>query len=965
MRLFVTATLFIALIILCDRNIAQGALIKKDVSQHPIHISAGGISTWQKDGVRIFSAVGGVTIEQGDIQITADSTITWFSEIKITQFTEGSLEILCEGNVSLIQEDSFDKYEQVYLKLITTSGVVFEPSVQSFEEEQRPEIYLRGETIRAKGMEEFASEKILKELYQAEQLASVDAEGAGELIDITADDIDSWEEGNTRVIVALGNVKIKKGDETLDADSAILYMELEKGEKGKSPKQTYKEIYAEGNVTLVQEGDLIIADKIFDNVKERKGLFVNSTITRILKPPLLKQETPSYVVGEEIKHKDKGRYEVKNGHFSFCGYGHPHYRFKFSKFRITKSPKSSIASARNNVFYLGKVPIMYVPFLNFDLKSKTKRLEEWDTGTTTRYGRFVYTEWDVYGFAFGEKMDPWSDLKLSLDYMQLKGPGAGVDFDYAKENFNGYLETYYMHDDDETGINGVAVDKTTRGHFLWRHRLMLSKTLSKIFDDESGTDDDESGIFTKNGWIADIEISQVSDRTYLREYLQPQLKTEKDRETAFYLRKISDNRGFTFLAEHQLRTYDTLVDSKRLSRKNQSLPELKYRIIGEPLWGGKLNLTSETELAYQNRMYDRITPLKAEQKFLGRGALLTAERVFDRTPTRFAPEETIRFDTNNMLNAPFRLLGQKFNPFIGARFTGYSESVKVDPVTGRNEGEGTPRGRIAVPIGFKTTKSLSRTYSVYNEFLNINRLRHTMTAELAFDFIPIVTQDPEDLNQFDGTDALDTYSSITFGLRNRLQTKRGEQGEKKSSVDIANFDTRVYLFPGNAGLNRKRDSFIELDFNLRLSERLSFYSQGNEYNLDESRFDIINSGMRYSHPKWGSFSIGNRFANDIINPVTFSYSRPIVSDKWSWGISEQYALATSGSDVNNESLFSSVNLKRLFHDWVVNISISQIGFREDDNMFTFTVVPRGILAVRSQTFTLQQLGAMVPGQGER
>jgi hypothetical protein len=240
-----------------------------------------------------------------------------------------------------------------------------------------------------------------------------------------------------------------------------------------------------------------------------------------------------------------------------------------------------------------------------------------------------------------------------------------------------------------------------------------------------------------------------------------------------------------------------------------------------------------------------------------------------------------------------------------------------------------------------------------------------MTPELAFDFIPIVTQDPEDLNQFDGTDALDTYSSITFGLRNRLQTKRGEQGEKKSSVDIANFDTRVYLFPGNAGLNRKRDSFIELDFNLRLSERLSFYSQGNEYNLDESRFDIINSGMRYSHPKWGSFSIGNRFANDIINPVTFSYSRPIVSDKWSWGISEQYALATSGSDVNNESLFSSVNLKRLFHDWVVNISISQIGFRENDNMFTFTVVPRGILAVRSQTFTLQQLGAMVPGQGER
>ncbi|MGR3175271.1 MAG: LPS assembly protein LptD [Candidatus Scalindua sp.] len=955
MRLFVTTTFFIALIILCDRNITQGALIKKDVSPHPIHISAGKITTWQKDGVRIFSAEGNVKIEQGDIQITADSAITWFSEIKITQFTEGHMDILCEGNVSLIQEDSIDNYEQVYLKLITTSGVVFEPSVQSFEEEKSTELYLRGETIRAKGMEEFASEEILKELYQAGQPASVDAE-EGELIDITADDIDSWEEGDTRVIVALGNVKIKKGSETLDADSVILYMDLGKSEKGKSPKQTYKEMYAEGNVTLVREGDLIIAEKIFENFKENKGIFVNSTITSILKPPVVRQETPVYVTGEEIKHEDKGRYEVKNGHFSLCSYGHPHYRFKFSKLRITKSAETSIASTRNNVFYLGKVPIMYVPFLNFDLKSKTKRLEEWDTGTTTRFGRFVNTKWDVYGFAFGEKMDPWSDLTLSLSYVQLKGPGAGLDFEYGKENFSGYLNTSFLIDNDETGINGVEVDETTRGHFLWRHRLMLSK----IFDDKSGTDDDESDIYNNNGWIADIEISQVSDRTFLREYFQPQLKTEKDRETAFYLRKISDNRGFTFLAEHQLRTYDTLIDSERLSRKNQSLPELKYRIIGEPLWGGKLNLTSETELAYQNRMFDRISPLKAEENFLGRGALLTAERVFDRTPTRFAPEETIRFDTNNMLNAPFRFLGQKFNPFIGARFTGYSESVKVDPVTGRNVGNGTPRGRIAIPIGFSTTRSLSRTYSVYNKFLNINRLRHTMTPELLFDFIPIVTQNPEDLNQFDGTDALDTYSSIRFGLLNRLQTKRGKPGEEKS-VDIVYFDTRFNFFPGNAGLNRKRDNYIALDLNLKLHEKISFFSEGNEFNLGKGRIDILNTSLGYNHPKWGNFTIGNRFSKNIISTVTFSASKT-VNEKWAVNFTEQFAFKTAGSD--SGSLFASANIQRLFHDWIVNIGITQIGTRQDDNIVIFNVLPKGI-KVKPQSFTLQQLGVLVPGQGER
>ena len=103
--------------------------------------------------------------------------------------------------------------------------------------------------------------------------------------------------------------------------------------------------------------------------------------------------------------------------------------------------------------------------------------------------------------------------------------------------------------------------------------------------------------------------------------------------TLFYLRNISGNKGITFLAEHQLRTYDTLIDSLRLSRKDEKFPELKYRIIGEPLWDGKLNLTSETGLVYQNRLFDRLSdaPFKSNPLFLGRGELLTAERVFDRT----------------------------------------------------------------------------------------------------------------------------------------------------------------------------------------------------------------------------------------------------------------------------------------------------------------------------------------------
>ncbi len=289
MRLFVTTIFLIALIILCDRNIAQGALIKKDVSQHPIHISAGSITTWQKDEIRVFQAQGNVEIEQGDIRITANSVIIWFKEVKIGQLVEGNMEIYCEGNVTLFQEDDIQDYKKIYLELVTTAGVSVSPThahvqVKSFEDEQRSGLYVQAEKFKAK-------EK--GEPYKDDTPTGTAA--AGGMVDILADDIDTWLENDVRIIVAIGNVRIKKGDETLNADNVILYFDQEEGEKGKSPKQVYKEVYAEGNVTLKRKDDLVIAEKIFESFKEEKGIFVNSTISSVLKPPVVRMPLPAFV----------------------------------------------------------------------------------------------------------------------------------------------------------------------------------------------------------------------------------------------------------------------------------------------------------------------------------------------------------------------------------------------------------------------------------------------------------------------------------------------------------------------------------------------------------------------------------------------------------------------------------------------------------------------------------------------
>ena len=386
---------------------AQGARIKKDVSHYPIHIGADIISTWQNNEIRVFQALGNVEVDQGDIRILADNVIIWFKEVKAGQLVEGNLEIYCNGNITLFQEENIQDFEEIYLELVTTAGISVSPTqehvqVTSFEDKQRSGLYVQAEKFKAK-------EK--GEPYEDDTPTGTTA--AGEMVDILADDIDTWLENDVRIIVAIGNVRIKKGEETLNADNVILYFDQEKSEKGKSPKQIYKEVYAEGNVTLTRKDDLIIAEKIFENIIEEKGLSINSTISSVIKPPVTTMPLPVFISGDEIKHT-KGNYEINNGDFSLCSFGHPHYRFKYSKIRIIKTGEQSILTAKNNVFKVGNVPIMYWPYLNFNLKRSPKRLKQWNTGKISRYGRFVQTDWDVYAFGLGEKLSDWSDLTFKI-----------------------------------------------------------------------------------------------------------------------------------------------------------------------------------------------------------------------------------------------------------------------------------------------------------------------------------------------------------------------------------------------------------------------------------------------------------------------------------------------------------------------------------------------------------------------
>jgi lipopolysaccharide assembly outer membrane protein LptD (OstA) len=133
-----------------------------------------------------------------------------------------------------------------------------------------------------------------------------------------------------------------------------------------------------------------------------------------------------------------------------------------------------------------------------------------------------------------------------------------------------------------------------------------------------------------------------------------------------------------------------------------------------------------------------------------------------------------------------------------------------------------------------------------------------------------------------------------------------------------------------------------------LTDKISFISEGNEFNLGFGGFGIINTSLRYNNtPKW-NVTVGSRYIDNVSSTVNFS-STVSLNEKWSVTFYEQYAFRTGetdtmgqGFDSETKSLNTGAVINRYFHDWLVRMTISQIGTRDDDNIVKFNLIPRGL-----------------------
>ncbi|MFQ5862786.1 MAG: LPS assembly protein LptD [Candidatus Brocadiales bacterium] len=882
-------------------------IITLSTTQNPINILAEGVSTWQMEGIRVFSAGGDVKITQGEVQLSADNAICWFYELEAGQKPEARMEILCQGEVILIQGRDHEKYEEVYLHLETTAGIMVDTysgvPIQTFGEEQLTTSHLKLKKIKELGLAEFAYKEPL-ELELERRPPS-----RPQVVDVVANDIDSWTEGNTRVVIAIGDVEIRRAEETLTADDAILWFELQETEGKKTQK--FKEFYAKGNVTIVtSEREIRKADRVFENFKEAKGFYMNPRI----KTPIKNFPLPAYIGGKEMRHVAPDKYEVKDGYFTTCSFGHPHFHVSSPKVIVRRRTEAgeryTEITAYDNLFYFGDMPTAYMPVYKYDTRKKEALLEGYSVGTSTRFGTFIRTDWNPYALPFvPASMGDWSELLVNVDYLAKRGPAVGNTFEYEREDLGleGFFQTYYVADGlnrDETRAR-EEIEHDNRGRVLWRHRHQLTKE-----------------------WRADAELSFLSDRNFLREYFEKEFKEGKEQETYLYFRRLKDNRGATFLLKKQLHRFDTGLES---------LPKISYHAIGEPLWDDRLNLTAESEIAYLDFRID--------------------DELDTRNPDSFNTLQSttgsgLRFDTDNTISRPFRLGAIKASPFVGGRATAYSKTLED---SGPNDGPAT--GRFIGSLGFEASTQFWRIYGVENKLLRINGIRHIITPEFRWRVAPVVTKNPNDLLQYERLDGLDNYSSAIIGIRNRMQTRRGPPW-KLETVDLLDFDVELHLFASpkeppkgpvthtmmtaEGAIISQRSSFLQYDLRTQVTNRLSLVSERNEFDLSENNFDVLNWGLSFRKSENWRYFFGYRFIKNVSSTVILN-TDVLISKKWRAMFSEGFDLGVEDAEgrETSKNLFSNFSFTRESHDWIAGFNVS-FDVVNRNKAFSFVFQPKGM-----------------------
>ncbi len=397
----------------------------------------------------------------------------------------------------------------------------------------------------------------------------------------------------------------------------------------------------------------------------------------------------------------------------------------------------------------------------------------------------------------------WLWGKWHTDWRSRRGFGGGLDLDYRFDRFNTEgLVRMYLTQDKRAPTPGIA------------------NPYSELEDQVRGrfTWKQRSDFNPDSHFI--LRFQKLADEFFLQDFFQREFRSDVEPSSFVDFTANSDRHGFYVFNQKRIDNFETVTER---------LPEVRFDWKNAPFLKDRLYYTSATSLANLNQKLGRVD----------------------------IDHQNFRFDTVHEVLAPMKWKEFKLTPSANIRETLYERSL--------NESEGLARTSFGTSVDLRT--HFYRMFNVTGDFLGveINQLRHVVEPSIRYDSTLHSSVSSEKLNQFDSIDAIDDANRITFGIENRIQTKR-VIGGKMRRVDVVSLNTFLsYDFHPDEETSRSGFSIFSNELVLRPYEWLQFELRF-DYDMFRDKFREFNQDLL---AKKGRFHvlIGHRFVarRDSIN----------------------------------------------------------------------------------------------------
>jgi len=582
--------------------------------------------------------------------------------------------------------------------------------------------------------------------------------------------------------------------------------------------------WAEGNVYLKSDNDVLEGSVVSFNLDERTGTVYNGRV--------FFAKNHLYLQGDEIEKKGEATYYLKNANATTCDGGNPAWRFKAREMEVTVDGYGTL---KEGTFQVNKTPILYLPYFIFPAK-------------TTRQSGLLYpsiAQSSKNGFDF-EIPFYWAisdstDATFYQRYVSERGYKQGMEYRYSlSKNTFGTAYVDYIRDNK---TESETVDSLSRNWQESRNRWSYYLNHETTFSP---------------GFYVRTDMAKVSDNWYFRDLS----------DFNYYLDNYTQNfnRRFERISFRGDQTL-TSLDSKARLVKTEGY--FNFTALGQYTDDLRFNSNDATLQRYPELVFAAIT-----QPIFNTGLNFDMSSQYDYF-YRNLGDKGHYGDLNPILSRPISFGDYlQVTPFTGVRGTFWDSSGGADK-SGNRE---------MFIAGSTASTEVFRVYS-FKPGEGLEKIKHSIKPELNYTFAAADQGDrPDYVANFDSANIL-TYSLYNY-LYTRSRGRDGKpvyaellRLKLTQSYDIKNVRESN---PDPAGNKEFGPVAIEADVNPLTY--LSYHADA-AYDVNSDHWIKSNHDLTVKDNRGDSATVSYRFTKGgsltysyLMQPGTFPTTSPLVQN---------------------------------------------------------------------------------------